>query len=141
MSLVERLAYAEQMKGDYLMVKIKISVQNKTLKKHFVYCRLSSRAQHLFWWLNLDVPQSVLETVIPKVDPRFILFVQGEHRGLVRINYFVVVCLFLLCLTCLFCQFQIAFHHLLAVYFIYFNLGWWDRAVGIVQTTSSSSNS
>ncbi|CAB4035075.1 G patch domain and KOW motifs-containing [Paramuricea clavata] len=30
-----------------------------------------------------DVPQSVLETVIPKVDPRLILFVQGEHKGLV----------------------------------------------------------
>jgi hypothetical protein len=37
-------------------------------------------------WLYLDVPQSVLETVIPKVDPRLILFVQGEHKGLVRIS-------------------------------------------------------
>ncbi|XP_028414493.1 G-patch domain and KOW motifs-containing protein-like [Dendronephthya gigantea] len=28
-----------------------------------------------------DVPQTALETVIPKIEPRYILFVQGVHQG------------------------------------------------------------
>lgn len=35
----------------------------------------------IYSYRYLDVPQTALETVIPKMEPRYILFVQGVHQG------------------------------------------------------------